>query len=148
MKRDEFELKESRVMKVSMLSYSQDHLESLRKMVSTWDGAVAITGTEGELEIAAPLAEQERPDVLLIDARCEQAAALDVLEMTTARYPGMTVILLCPNVSADLMREAMRIGVRELLSSPPDPHALLTALERIRQRLDISKSPRKAGRVL
>lgn len=148
MKRDEFELKESRVMKVAMLSHSPEHLESLRKMVSSWDGAVAVTGTEGELEIAAPLAEQERPDVLLIDSNCEHAAGLGILEMTTARYPAMTVILLCPDPSAELMRDAMRIGVRELLSAPPDAHALLTALERVRQRLDLSKTPRKAGRVI
>ena len=148
MKRDDFELKESRIMKVAMLSHSQEHLESLRKMVSSWDGAVAITGTEGELEIAAPLAEQERPDVLLVDSTCEHAAALGVLETTTARFPAMTVILLCPNPSAELMRDAMRIGVRELLPAPPEPHALLTALERVRQRLDLSKTPRRAGRVM
>lgn len=135
-------------MKVAMLSYSAEHLESLRKMVSSWDGAVAITGTEGELEIAAPLAEQERPDVLVVDSRCEHAGALDVLETTTVRFPAMTVILLCPNPGADLMRDAMRIGVRELLPAPPEPHALLTALERVRQRLDLSKAPRKAGRVM
>jgi pilus assembly protein CpaE len=148
MKRDEFELQESRVMKVAMLSHSQEHLESLRKMVSSWDGAVAITGTEGELEIAAPLAEQERPDVLIVDGRCEHPTALAVLEATTVRFPAMTLILLCPNPSAELMRDAMRIGVRELLSAPPEPHALLTALERVRQRLDLGKAPRKAGRVV
>jgi pilus assembly protein CpaE len=148
MKRDEFELKETRILKVAMLSYSKENLESLRRMVSSWDGAVAITGTEGDLEIAAPLAEQEHPDVLVVDSRCEHAAALGVLETTTARYPAMTVILLCPNASPELLRDAMRIGVRELLPSPPDPHTLLTALERVRQRLDISKSPRKAGRIM
>ncbi len=148
MKRDDFELKESRILKVAMLSYSPESLESLRKMISAWDGAVAITGTEGELEIAAPLAEQERPDVLVVDSRCEHSAALGVLESTTARYPAMTVILLCPDPSAELMRDAMRIGVRELLPAPPEPHALLTALERVRQRLDLSKTPRKAGRVM
>ena len=148
MKRDEFELKESRVLKVAMLSYAQEHLESLRKMVSSWDGAVAITGTEGELEIAAPLAEQEHPDVLLVDSRCDHPSALAELETTTARHPAMTVILLCPDPSAELMRDAMRIGVRELLPAPPDAHALLTALERVRQRLDISKTPRRAGRVM
>lgn len=148
MKRDDFELKGSKILKVAMLSYSQENLESLRRVVSSWDGAVAITGTEGELEIAAPLAEQERPDVLVVDSRCENAAELGVLETTTARFPAMTVILLCPNASPELLRDAMRIGVRELLSAPPDPHALLTALERVRQRLDISKSPRKAGRIM
>jgi pilus assembly protein CpaE len=148
MKRDDFELKESRILKVAMLSYSKENLESLRRMVSSWDGAVAITGTEGDLEIAAPLAEQEHPDVLVVDSRCEHAGALGVLETTTARYPAMTVILLCPNASPELLRDAMRIGVRELLPSPVDPHALLTALERVRQRLNISKSPRKTGRVM
>jgi pilus assembly protein CpaE len=148
MKRAEFELQESRVMKVAMLSYSTEHLESLRKMVSSWDGAVAITGTDGELEIAAPLAEQERPDVMVVDSRCEHPTALAVLEATTVRFPAMTVILLSPNPSAELMRDAMRIGVRELLPAPPEPHALLTALERVRQRLDLGKAPRKAGRVV
>lgn len=148
MKRDDFELKESRILKVAMLSYSQENLESLRKLVTSWDGAVAITGTEGELEIAAPLAEQERPDVLVVDSRCEHAAALGALEATTARFPAMTVILLCPNASPELLRDAMRIGVRELLPAPPDPHTLLTALERVRQRFDLSKTPRKAGRIM
>ncbi|MFO7543371.1 MAG: AAA family ATPase [Thiobacillus sp.] len=133
---------------MALLSYSPENLETLRRMVSSWDGAVAITGTEGEPEIAGPLAEQERPDVLVVDSRCENVSAMGSLETTTARFPAMTVVLLCPETSADLMREAMRIGVREMLPSPPDPQALLTALERVRQRLDLSKAPRKAGRIM
>jgi pilus assembly protein CpaE len=147
MKRDDFELKESRVLKVALLSYSPGNLESLRRIVSSWDGAVAVTGAEGELEIASPLAEQERPDVLVVESRSEQVA-MGVLEATTTRFPAMTVILLCPHASPELLRDAMRIGVRELLPAPLDPHALMAALERVRQRLDLSKAPRKAGRVM
>lgn len=148
MKRDDIELNGSKILKLALLSYSQENLEALRRVVSAWDGAVAITGTDGGLELAAPLAEQERPDVLVVDSRCEHAGDLVALETTTARFPAMTVILLCPNASPELLRDAMRIGVRELLSAPPDPHALLTALERVRQRLDLSKPSRKAGRIM
>lgn len=148
MKRDDIELKGSKILKLALLSYSQENLEALRRVVSSWDGAVAITGTDGGLELAAPLAEQERPDVLVVDSRCEHAGDLAALETTTARFPAMTIILLCPNASPELLRDAMRIGVRELLSAPPDPHALLTALERVRQRLDLSKPSRKAGRIM
>jgi pilus assembly protein CpaE len=148
MKRDDFELKESRILKVALLSYSPENLETLRRMVSKWDGDVAITGTEGEPEIAGPLAEQEHPDVLVVDSRCKNPSAMPALETTTSRFPAMTVILLCPDVTAELMRDAMRIGVRELLPSPPDPHALMTALERVRLRVDLTRAPRKAGRIM
>lgn len=148
MKRDNFELREISTLKVALLSYSAGNLEHLRRMLSSWDGAAGVKGVEGDIEIASALAEQERPDVLVVDSRCERESAIAVLEITTSRFPAMTVILLCPQVSPELMREAMRIGVRELLPWPPEPQALLTALERVRQRLDLNKSPRKAGRIM
>lgn len=148
MKRDAFELREISTLKVALLSYSAGNLGTLREMLSAWDGAAGVMGVEGEIEIASTLAEQERPDVLVIDGRCEPDSAIATLESTTARYPAMTVILLCPHATPELMREAMRIGVRELLPWPPEPQVLLTALERVRQRLDLAKTPRRAGRII
>jgi len=94
-------------------------------------------------------ADQYRPEVLIMDCHECKKPMLGTVEQVCMRYPEMAVILLCDNPLSDFIIDAMRSGVREVLSSPLDEHALLSAISRAEQRLKQTPSAaHKRGRVI
>jgi pilus assembly protein CpaE len=119
----------------------------VKPMLTLWDSSINIVEATGELSMAGVIADKEHPDILIIEARCDMPSDISVLEPVTARHPGMTVILLCDHPTTDLMREAMRIGIRELLPLPLPQPLMLEALDRVRQRIHLASAPRSQGKV-
>jgi pilus assembly protein CpaE len=146
MKREIFEVRESMNLKAASLS-PPDRQCFVKPMLTVWDSSISLSETTGDLSLAGAIADKEKPDILIIEARCDVPSDIAVLEPVTARHPGMTVILLCDHPTTDLMREAMRIGIRELLPLPLQEPMMLEALDRVRQRMHLASAPRSQGKV-
>jgi pilus assembly protein CpaE len=135
-------------LKVAMLSPAASSVTLVRDMLLAWDSSLRPSLVCGPLEQVHRMAQQEHPDVLLVEGAAHERDELSALERLTAEHPALAVILLSANQSAEYLRHAMRIGIREVLPLPLSREALIEALGRLRQRLGNVSGPKAKGKIV
>ncbi len=135
-------------MKIAAVSQNQQLLDELRRHLTVEKGMFDVSTIIGTILQAEAVADQNRPDILIIDATCDNLAELASLEHIGLRHPGMAVILLCPVRSPEFLIEAMRVGVREVLSLPLSKTTLQEAVTRVQHRAALGSKPLHKGTVL
>lgn len=135
-------------LKIAIISAHTATMESLRALAHEWDASSRIATVCGGVEQAARVAEQERPDVLLIEGVRHDEEELMALGPLTLRYRNMAVILLSPNQSPAFLRHGMRIGLREMLPLPVTREMLFEALGRVQHWSAPAASPEHKARIL
>ena len=131
-------------MKIAVISPSSKSLEELSTMLERGNPSRSITRHEGGISKLRTLAEQERPDVIIVEGLCHDAGELAPIEFVTASYPQMIIIMLCSQQTSDFLIHAMRVGVREVLPSPASADALEAAVARAETKLGVREAPRSA----
>jgi pilus assembly protein CpaE len=132
-------------MKIAAISPNKIHLNEIGKLLQAASHvAVLIEGGKDKLR---QVAEQDEPELMLVDGSCCEAGALAHIEQLTMRHPQIAVVLLCAGCSPEFLINAMRAGVREVLPSPVAPVELAAAVTRIGGKLRGAQA-RGAGKVL
>lgn len=134
-------------MKIAVISPSAKSLLELSAMLERGNPSRAVTGHEGGISKLRALAEQEQPDVIIVEGLCHEASELAPIEFVTAIYPSMMIIMLCSQQSSDFLIHAMRVGVREVLPSPPSADALEAAVARAETKLGL-RGAQHSARIL
>jgi len=106
---------------------------------------LAFNGDAGQV---TAMVEQSHPDLVLLDNCIASREDFQLLNRITTRFPNMGVIVLFQQQSPERLIEAMRVGVRETLSTPPDRMALLDAVHRFQQRIKQAGMPSSHGKVM
>lgn len=144
-------------MIIAAVSRKHQILESISQFISELDRFSQDSNQEqpytlitvnGGMQQVVAVAEQEHPDLLLLESSEDEANDLQVLGNVTARFPSLGVIMLCPNPSPERLLEVMRVGVREALPTPPTRDELLSAINRFQQRIKQASMPVRNGKVL
>lgn len=135
-------------MKISVVSPNRAHMDGIRLILQNGELPRAASMVEGGLEQLSATADQDQPDLIVVDGLCQSAEEMAVLERLTLRHPQMVFILVCESVSQDLLISAMRIGVRDVLQTPLTQDALLGTIIRIEQKMAAAVSPREKGKVI
>lgn len=102
----------------------------------------------GDAQAIPAITEQEHPDLLLFESDREDQEVFEILNRITSRFPKMGIIMLCQQQSPERLINAMRVGVRETLSTPPSRESLLDAVNRFQQRMNQANQPNFQGKVL
>jgi pilus assembly protein CpaE len=131
-------------MKIVVISPSAKSLLELSAMLEHGNSSRTITRHEGGISKLRALAEQEQPDVIIVEGLCHDAGELASIEFVTTIYPAMMIIMLCSQQSSDFLIHAMRVGVREVLPSPPSADALEAAVARAETKLGLRGTQRSA----
>lgn len=134
-------------MKIAVISPNRAHLEDLGRYLQVQDGSRSVALQEGGIGKVRVLADQLRPDLIILDSMCRDLEDLPVLEYVSAQHPHTGLVMLCANHTPEFLINAMRAGVREVLNSPVTREVLLAAVERIEQRLGLAAKPREAGSI-
>jgi pilus assembly protein CpaE len=132
-------------MKIAVVSPNKIHLNEIGKLLQAASHVAVLT--EGGKDMLRQVAEQDEPELMLIDGSCCDAGALALIEELATRHPKIAVVLLCAGCSPDFLINAMRAGVREVLPSPPAAADLEAALNRIGGKLRGAQA-HGAGKVL
>ncbi len=82
------------------------------------------------------------PLVVVFGPTFADAHGLDEISRLTRARPEIGAILVAPQLSTDLLQQALRAGVRDVLAAPVDPIQLATAVERVLQTLPSVYGPR------
>ena len=131
-------------MKIAVISPNKVHLNEIGKQLQA-ASHVAVLIESGKHRMRQ-VAEQDEPDLMLVDDTCCDPDALVQIEYVSTHYPRTAVVLLCAGCSHDFLISAMRAGVREVLPSPVAPADLEAAVNRIAGKLRGSE-PRAGGKV-
>jgi pilus assembly protein CpaE len=148
MHRDSIEVQMVTNLKIGIVSPNIGSVEHLRALLNGWDSSLRVTATAGGVEQVGRVADQEHPDVLLVEGTRHDQEELIALERVAPRYPNMAMIMLSANQSAEFLRHGMRIGLREILPLPVAKEALLEAVGRIQQRIALASAPKRKGKIL
>ncbi|MBA3756948.1 MAG: hypothetical protein H0X02_12305, partial [Nitrosomonas sp.] len=109
-------------MIIAAISQKQHILESIRQFLSEFDASHPffqnsdqenphkILTINGGIQQIAAVAEQEHPDLLLLESTDDETNELQVLGNVTARFPSLGVIMLCQAPSPERLLEVMRVG--------------------------------------
>ena len=135
-------------MKIAVISPNSAHREDIGRYLQTQDGSRAVALHEGGMTKVRVVADQQRPDLIILDSMCRDLEELPVLEYVSAQHPQTVVVMLCANHSPEFLINAMRAGVREVLQSPATKEALVAAVERIERRLGLGAKPRQPGQII
>ena len=132
-------------MKIAFISPSKSHLQEISRVLEAKSHTVVlIDGGKSKMRVVA---EQEQPDLMLVDGMCCDPNELDQVEYVTTHYPKTAVILLCATNTPEFLINSMRAGVREVLPSPVSSSALEAAVSRIAaKRTGIPSKP--LGKIL
>ncbi|WP_246487363.1 AAA family ATPase [Ferrigenium kumadai] len=123
-------------------------MESILHILQEAGHPHAVLLFEGGKEQLGAVADQEQPDLIVIESSGDGQDAITALESVSQRHPGMRFIMLCEKVSAENVIQAMRLGVRDVLPLPVAPQALIDAVARIEQKLVRAEKPQHKGKVL
>jgi pilus assembly protein CpaE len=134
-------------LKIAVISPNSAHLEDIGRYLQTHDGARTVALHEGGITKARVVADQQRPDLIILDSMCRDLEGLPVLEYVSTQHPHTVIVMLCANHTPEFLIHAMRVGVREVLKSPVAKDVLLAAVERIEQRLGLAAKPREPGTI-
>ena len=120
-------------MKIAVISPNKTHLQEMgRVLEANAHSAVLIDGGKSKMRV---IAEQEQPDLMIVDGMCCDSHELVQVEYVTTHHPKIAVILLCATLTPEFLISAMRAGVREVLPSPVTTDALEAAVNRIATKL-------------
>jgi pilus assembly protein CpaE len=133
-------------LKIVVISPNPAHLQEIGRHLQE-DRSRAVALHEGGITKLRALADQLRPDLVILDSMCRDLEDLSVLEYVSAQHPHTAVVMLCANHTPEFLINAMRAGVREVLKSPVAGEVLLAAVERIEQRLGLAAKPRQPGTI-
>jgi pilus assembly protein CpaE len=75
-------------------------------------------------------AQGATPDVVIVDIRVSQVAAMPAIEQLRARWPQTGIFTVAATVDADLVIQSMRAGANEFFAWPPPPETFDEALRR------------------
>jgi pilus assembly protein CpaE len=118
-------------LKIAVISPNSAHLEDVGRYLQTPNGSRSVALHEGGISKVRVVADQQRPDLIILDSMCRDLEGLPVLEYVSAQHPRTVIVMLCANHAPDFLIHAMRAGVREVLKSPVTKEVLLAAVERI-----------------
>lgn len=132
-------------MKIALISPQGSSLQNMKQALDVEPHTVVLV--EGAVDKLRAVAEQERPDLILLDGLCRDPEELRQVETVTSRHPAIAVILLCATHTPEFLLDAMRVGIREVLPSPAAALAIRAAVSRVAAKL-LGAQTHKAGKVL
>ena len=134
-------------MKIAIVSPSKSHLQEMGNIIqSNSHTVILIEGGKSRMRLVA---EQEHPDLMLVDGMCCDPHELVQVEYVTTHHPKIAVILLCATQSSEFLINSMRVGVREVLPSPVSVEGLEAAVSRVAVKLgNININTKASGRIL
>jgi pilus assembly protein CpaE len=116
-------------MKIKVLYNDATRFEFIRRAVAEKSSGADISGSLQADNTLPALINGSAPDVLIVDDATR--ANLNPIESLSLVSPGIDILLVSTDTSAEFLMNAMRAGVREVIPSSASQDILQAALARI-----------------
>ena len=133
-------------MRIKVISTDDKKLAELARLLRERSSADDVSVMSASLERVLAVAELGDIDVLVLAQDDLDSQDVERLERLGLGLPATAFILVSPLQTPELLMQAMRAGVREVVPSPPAAASLYPALRRIADKRDSHANA--AGKVL
>lgn len=105
--------------------------EGIKKNVDWSSSGISFLGEAPDGELAYPLIQKLRPDIVITDIKMPFMDGLDLSRLIRKELPGTKIIILSGYGDFDYAKQAIGIGVTDYLLKPISPEKLLEAVRRV-----------------
>jgi pilus assembly protein CpaE len=123
-------------MKIKVISTDDKLLAELARLLRERSSADDVSMMSASLERVLAIAELGDTDVLVLAQDNLDGEDVERLERLGLMMPATAFILVSPLQTPELLMQAMRAGVREVVPAPPSATTLYPALRRIADKRD------------
>ncbi|MDF2987858.1 MAG: response regulator containing CheY-like receiver domain and AraC-type DNA-binding domain [Eubacterium sp.] len=116
--------------------------EAIRDSVKWEQHGFIFCGEAPDGEIALPLIEEVKPDILVTDIRMPFMDGLALSRVIKKNIPNIKIIILSGHDEFNYAKEALNIGIEEYLLKPVDSTELMETLKRVASKLDSENNER------
>ena len=110
--------------------------EGLRDSIPWAQYGFTFAGEAADGEMALPLIQKTKPDILITDIKMPFLDGLDLIRLVSREFPHMKVIILSGYDDFNYARQAIRLGVEQYLLKPVTKATMLEALEAVRKKIE------------
>ena len=110
--------------------------EGIRDNVDWRSAGFEFCGEAADGEMALPLIESARPDVLITDIKMPFMDGLQLCKIVRERLPWIKIVILSGHDEFHYAQEALKLGVTEYLLKPVGVQDLHGALQKVARQLD------------
>ncbi len=110
--------------------------ESIRDCVNWTREGFEYCADASDGELALPLLEAHRPDILITDIKMPFMNGLELCSVVRERYPETKIIILSGHDEFEYARSALRIGVEEYCLKPVSASDIVELLREMSARID------------
>ncbi len=120
-------------MKVFLVEDEIIMREGIRNNIDWEKEGFEFAGEASDGELAYPLIQDSKPDILITDIRMPFMDGLELSRRVKKEMPDIKIIVLSGYDEFEYAREGIRIGITEYLLKPIDGNKLLEAVKRVAQ---------------
>ena len=120
-------------MKVFLVEDEIIMREGIRNNIDWKKEGFEFVGEASDGELAYPLIQDSKPDILITDIRMPFMDGLELSRRVKQEMPDIKIIVLSGYDEFEYAREGIRIGITEYLLKPIDGNKLLEAVKRVAQ---------------
>lgn len=130
-------------MKVFLVEDEIIMREGIRNNIDWEKEGFEFVGEASDGELAYPLIQDSKPDILITDIRMPFMDGLELSRRVKEEMPDIKIIILSGYDEFEYAREGIRIGITEYLLKPIDGNKLLEAVKRVAQliRSELGSQP-------
>lgn len=105
--------------------------EGIKKNINWEANGYEFVGDAKDGELALPMVQKEKPDILITDIRMPFMDGLELSRLVKKELPDTEIIILSGFEEFEYAREGIKIGVAEYLTKPISANDLLQAINRV-----------------
>ncbi len=117
--------------------------KSIRDNINWSATGFEFCGEASDGEIALPLIQSVRPDVLITNIKMPFMDGLRLIRVIRKSMPDIKIIILSRHGEFDYVHEAIKLGITEYLLKPITPEKLTAVLQRVASQLDEGRQARE-----
>lgn len=134
-------------MKITVIAEDWRCPNDIQKFLADAGASYPLVAINGGVQQVVVVAEQDLPDLLILQGGHFSSNELQILGHVSSRFPDLAVVMLCEDQSPEFLIKAMRAGVREVLPVPLTQPVLIDAVERFQQRMALGRTPANSCKV-
>ena len=116
--------------------------ESIRQMIPWMKFGFELCGEASDGEMALPLIQRQKPDVVITDIRMPFMDGLELSRMVKKELPETKIVIISGYHDFEYAKTAIAIGVEEYLLKPVSRQEFLGVLKKIRDCYDKERAQR------
>lgn len=117
--------------------------ETIRDCIHWERDGFKYLGDASDGEMALPMIEQLKPDILITDIKMPFMNGLELSKIVRNRMPDVKIIILSGHEEFEYAREALSMGVEEYCLKPISSSDLMRLLRRVSDKIDKERSEKE-----